>query len=96
VAYRLGAATAFLLRALRLVCLPYFSLPNLLAAEKLVPEFFQEAVTGPALATAVEAQLTDEPRRAMLRERFRAIHLGLRCGGAAQAADAVLKLIGRS
>ncbi|HEX9474800.1 MAG TPA: lipid-A-disaccharide synthase [Steroidobacteraceae bacterium] len=96
VAYRLGAATAFLLRVLRLVRLPYFSLPNLLAAEKLVPEFFQEAVSGPALAAALEAQLADEPRRALLRERFRAIHVGLRCGGAAQAADAVLRLIGRA
>src|SRR5260221_11605045 len=95
VAYRLGAATAFLLRALRLVRLPYFSLPNLLAGERLVPEFFQEAVSGPALAAAVEAQLADEPRRTLLRERFRAIHVGLRCGGAARAADAVLRLIGR-
>ncbi len=93
VAYRLGTATAFLLRALRMVRLPYFSLPNLLAAEKLVPEFFQEAVTGQALADAVQIQLTDAPRRAMLDERFRAIHITLRCGGAARAADAVLKLI---
>ena len=95
VAYRLGAVTAFLLRALRMVRLPYFSLPNLLAAEKLVPEFFQEAVGGATLAAALEAQLADEPRRAMLSARFRAIHVGLRCGGAAQAADAVLRLIGR-
>jgi len=29
----------------------------------------------------------------MLDERFRAIHITLRCGGAARAADAVLKLI---
>src|SRR5258706_1206551 len=70
VAYRLRAATAFLLRTLRMVRLPYFSLPNLLAAEKLVPEFFQEAVTGPALADALQIQLTDAPRRAMLDEPF--------------------------
>jgi lipid-A-disaccharide synthase len=95
VAYRLGAATAFLLRALRLVRLPYFSLPNLLAAEKLVPEFFQEAVSAPALADALRMQLTDAPRRALLAERFRAIHVTLRCGGAAQAAAAVLTLINR-
>jgi len=58
-----------------------------------VPEFFQEAVSGPALADALQIQLTDAPRRAMLDERFRAIHITLRCGGAARAADAVLKLI---
>ncbi|HLQ14113.1 MAG TPA: lipid-A-disaccharide synthase [Steroidobacteraceae bacterium] len=95
VAYRLRAATAFLLRALRMVRLPYFSLPNLLAGEKLVPEFFQGAVSGPALADSLQLQLADASRRAMLSERFRAIHVTLRCGGAAQAADAVLKLINR-
>ncbi len=44
-AYRFGTATALLLRSLRVVRLPYFSLPNLLAGEALVPEFLQEAVT---------------------------------------------------
>jgi lipid-A-disaccharide synthase len=92
VAYRLGAATAFLLRVLRLVRLPYFSLPNLLAGEALVPEFFQDAVTGASLAAAVQAQLGDAARRALLRSRFRAIHESLRQGGADRAAAAVLAL----
>ena len=96
VAYRFNAATAFLLRALRLVRVPHFSLPNLLAGEALVPEFLQEAVSGGRLAAAVEAQLDDAPRRAMLAARFRAIHASLRQGGAAKAADAVLRLIGRN
>jgi lipid-A-disaccharide synthase len=94
VAYRLGAATAFLLRALRLVRLPYFSLPNLLAGEALVPEFFQAAVSGASLAAAVQAQLADAARRALLQSRFRAIHESLRQGGAARAAAAVLALLG--
>ena len=96
VAYRLSAATAFLVRALRLVKLPYFSLPNLLAGEALVPEFFQEMVSGERLAAAVQAQLDDAPRRTMLNARFRAIHASLRQGGAASAAAAVLQLIGTS
>jgi len=96
VAYRLSAATAFLVRTLRLVKLPYFSLPNLLAGEALVPEFFQEAVSGERLAAALQAQLDDAPRRAMLSARFRAIHASLRQGGAASAAAAVLQLIGPS
>jgi len=69
-----------------MVRLPYFSLPNLLAGEKLVPEFFQGAVRGTALADSLQVQLADASRRAMLSERFRAIHVALRCGGAAQAA----------
>ena len=93
VAYRLGWATGFLLRALRLVRLPYFSLPNLLAGEALVPEFFQGAVSGPRLAEALQAQLNDGSRRVMLARRFRAIHESLRQGGAVRAANAVLELL---
>jgi lipid-A-disaccharide synthase len=94
VAYRLSAVTAFMLRALRMVRLPYFSLPNLLAGERLVPEFLQEQVDGPGLAAAVQAQFDDAPRRALLAARFRAIHQSLRQGGADKAAAAVLDLLG--
>jgi lipid-A-disaccharide synthase len=95
VAYRLGSVTAFLVRALRLVRLPYFSLPNLLAGEALVPEFLQEAVSGERLCAALQAELADGPRRAQLAQRFRAIHETLRCDGAQRAADAVLELLAR-
>lgn len=93
VAYRLSALTAWLLRRLRLVKLPYFSLPNLLAGEALVPEFFQQAVTGPALAQAVKTMLDNRARCAALQSRFRLIHASLRRGGAALAAAAVLELV---
>lgn len=95
VAYRLGRATAFLLRVLRLVRLPYFSLPNLLAGERLVPEFLQEAVSGERLSAALQAELADPARREFLARRFRAIHESLRCGGAERAADAVLELLAK-
>jgi lipid-A-disaccharide synthase len=95
VAYRLGALTAFLLRRFRLVKLAHFSLPNLLAGEALVPEFFQEAATPAALAAAVEAQLAPGPARERQLERFRAIHGSLRQGGAARAAEAIATLVGR-
>ena len=94
VAYRLGAMTAFLLRTLRLVKLPYFSLPNLLAGERLVPEFFQGEVSGERLAAAMQAPLNELPQRAALSARFRLIHQSLRQGGAGKAAEAILALIG--
>ena len=94
VAYRLGAMTAFLLRTLRLVKLPYFSLPNLLAGERLVPEFFQGEVSGERLAAAMQSQLEELPQRAALSARFRLIHQSLRQGGAGKAAEAILALIG--
>jgi lipid-A-disaccharide synthase len=96
VAYRVSPVTAFMLRTLRMVRLPYFSLPNLLAGEALVPEFLQESVSGPALAAAALAQLGDPQRRSMLAARFRAIHQSLRQGGADKAAEAVLQLLGAS
>ena len=92
VAYRVSAATAFLVRELGLVKLRHFSLPNLLAGEELVPEFFQEAVTSASLAGALLRQLQDEDNRQRLVRRFGAIHQELRRDGAALAAAAVLEL----
>lgn len=95
VAYRLGVITALLLRALGLVKVPYFSQPNLLAGRRLVPEFFQGAVTPRNLADALEAELADPGRAAGLAREFRRIHEALRMDGARRAADAVLELVGR-
>lgn len=92
VAYRVSAATAFLVRELKLVKVRHFSLPNLLAGEELVPEFFQDAVTPAALADALRRQLQDDDNRQRLVARFRSIHEQLRCNGAALAAKAVLDL----
>ena len=85
VAYRLSPVTAFMLRALRMVRLPYFSLPNLLAGEPLVPEFLQEQVSGAAAGRggAGAAGGCGAARRCSA-TRFRAIHQSLRQGGAAK------------
>ncbi len=93
VAYRVNAATAFLLRQLRLVRLPQFSLPNLLAGRALVPEFFQEAVVPANLCAAVERVLADTAERTLMQQEFDRIHRMLRAGGAAHAADEVLALL---
>lgn len=95
VAYRLGAITALLLRTLGLVKVPYFSQPNLLAGRRLVPEFFQQAVTARHLADALEGELADPARAGELAREFRRIHETLRVDGARRAADAVLELAGR-
>ena len=94
VAYRVGAVTALLLRALRLVRLPYFALPNLLAGEALAPEFLQEAVQPEPMAQALERLLDDaRATRRTCSAAFRAIHESLRQDGAALAAEAVLQLL---
>jgi lipid-A-disaccharide synthase len=95
VAYRVSAVTAFLLRTMKLVKVPYFSQPNLLAGRRLVPEFFQEQVQGVALGTALLQQLEDPTYVRELLEEFARQHRALRCGGAARAAEAILGCIGR-
>ncbi|MFI4865728.1 MAG: lipid-A-disaccharide synthase [Steroidobacterales bacterium] len=93
VAYRAGALTAVLLRTLRLVRLPYFSLPNLLAGTALAPEFFQQAVTSENLCGALERALDDVAYREYLQREFLQVHQSLRAGGAVRAAQAVLRLL---
>jgi lipid-A-disaccharide synthase len=93
VAYRVNAATAFLLRTLRLVRLPQFALPNLLAGRPLVPEFFQEAAVPATLCAAVERVLADTQERTLMQHEFDRIHRMLRAGGAARAAEEVLSLL---
>ncbi|MBV8876148.1 MAG: lipid-A-disaccharide synthase [Gammaproteobacteria bacterium] len=90
VAYRVSALTAFLLRTLRLVKVPYFSQPNLLAGHRLVPEFFQEQVQGAALGDALLKELEDGDHMRELLGEFAAVHRTLRRGGAARAAEAIL------
>ena len=91
VAYRLGALTAFLVR--RLVKVPYFSQPNLLIGRRLVPEFFQEQVTGPVLGEAVLQELQDREGMREMQREFRRVHETLRRGGAERAASAILEYV---
>jgi len=93
VAYRVSALTAFLLRTLRLVKVPYFSQPNLLVGRGLIPEFFQEQVQGAALGDALLQELEDPDHVRELLAEFAAVHRSLRCGGAARAAEAILKCV---
>ena len=92
VAYRLAPLTAFLVRDLKLVKLRHFSLPNLLAGEELVQEFFQQDVRPAALAAGLHRLLTDVTGNAAMRRRFDDIHRVLRRDAAARAASVVLEL----
>ncbi|WP_339510705.1 lipid-A-disaccharide synthase [Pseudomonas sp. RL_15y_Pfl2_60] len=91
VAYRVAPLTFKILS--RMVKSPYISLPNLLAERLLVPELIQDAATPEALAQLL-APLVDGGDEQTL--GFDQIHRTLRCDASAQAADAVLELIGRN
>jgi lipid-A-disaccharide synthase len=96
VAYRVSAVTAFLLRTMGLVKVRYFSQPNLLVGRRLVPEFFQEQVSGAALGEALLQELEDRGHVRELLEEFATVHRTLRRGGAARAAEAILSCAGRA
>jgi lipid-A-disaccharide synthase len=95
VAYKANPITAFLALKLGLVKVPYFSQPNLLAGRALVPELLQGQVTPAALGAALLAELESPAHLAELSAEFRRVHVSLRRGGAARAADAVLGCLGR-
>jgi lipid-A-disaccharide synthase len=73
---------------------PYFSQPNLLVGRRLVPEFFQEAVSGAALGAALLHEIEDARHVSELSREFRKVHELLRRGGAERAATAILELVG--
>ncbi|UTW08752.1 lipid-A-disaccharide synthase [Pseudomonas benzenivorans] len=91
VAYRVAPLTYRILK--RLVKSPYISLPNLLAERLLVPELIQDAATPEALAQHVAPLLEEGEEQT---ESFDLIHRALRRDASAQAADAVLELVGRA
>ncbi|HEX7030604.1 MAG TPA: lipid-A-disaccharide synthase [Gammaproteobacteria bacterium] len=94
VSYRLSAMTYFLVRLLRLLKLPYVSLPNVLAKERIVPECLQGDARADVLGPEVLKLLQDAGARAAQVRVFGEIHATLRCNASARAADAVLELAG--
>lgn len=93
VAYRVSKITEWLVR--RLIRVPYFSLPNLLAGKKLVEEFVQDDVRADTLGRYLLAFLEDPARGQALREQFRTIHQTLRCNAAERAAQAIIECVTR-
>lgn len=92
-AYKLAPATYYTAKHLRLIKRQFFSLPNILAKEALVPELIQDEVDGPALAMAAQNWFTDPGAVSRLQHRFDQIHQQLRCDASSRAAIAVADLL---
>jgi lipid-A-disaccharide synthase len=73
--------------------LPHIGLPNILAGERIVPEFVQDQATPGALANALLELQHDGLAQRRQVEKFREIHVVLRQDTASKAAEAVLKVI---
>ena len=95
VGYRVARGTQVLVRSTGMLRTDRFSLPNVLAGEKLVPELMQEDCTPERLSAAVLAWLRDPAAVAALEPRFRDIHMTLRRDASARAADVVEALVAR-
>lgn len=89
-AYKLNALTYHIAR--RLVKTPFYTLPNILANQLLVPEHIQY-YTADILANDVIERLDNETLRESLIEQFDTIHRGLQIGGSDKAAQAIGQLL---
>ena len=90
VGYRLAPLTYHIIR--RMISIPRIALPNILAADSLVPELIQGALTPQAICGALAAWLDDGPRRVCYVARARGLHETLRVGAAARAAESVFEM----
>jgi lipid-A-disaccharide synthase len=93
VAYKMVPLTYWLVRRLGVSKLPHFSLPNLLAGRKLVPEFVQGQVRADVLGPAVLGALDGTALEPGWYDAFADIHRQLRRDASASAAREVLALV---
>jgi lipid-A-disaccharide synthase len=91
IAYRMSPITFSIAR--RLVKVPYVGLPNLLAQERLVPEFLQNDATPENLSNALLDFFNYPEKTQLLEEKFTFIHQQLRCNASHEAALAIKNLI---
>lgn len=90
VCYRMAPVSYFIIS--RLLQVPYFSLPNLLAGAALVEELVQEQVSEAVLVQRA-TRLLAAAGHASLLHTYRDIHLQLRQDASQKAADAILKIL---
>lgn len=93
-AYRFAPLTAFIFRLFKLMKAKYFTLPNNLANDYLVPELLQEKVTAENIVLEIEQQydLTEEEKRALL-IHFNKIHKTLKQNASKRAAKVLYELL---
>ena len=93
VAYKVAPLTYTLVKGLGMLKVKNYSLPNVLAGERIVPELMQRDCTPQKLAQATLTMLRDGEAMERIGPRFRELHLQLRQDASARAADAVAELL---
>jgi lipid-A-disaccharide synthase len=90
-AYAIGSLSAAIARMIGLRT-EYFTIPNIIAGQELIPEFIQEDMKSESLAQSVWDLLEDKDRREALGRRFATLREELALGADDCAADAVIEL----
>lgn len=91
-AYKVSEFSARIIQIFRLIKAPYFTLPNLLTDEPLIPELIQWAATPDAVAAEVATLLHDAELRASISNEFAKLRSRLALDADRRAAEAVLEL----
>ncbi len=93
VAYRASPMTYFLVRGLGLVKADYFSLPNLLANRRLVPEFLQYEISAETLGQSLLDVMQPGEGQVRRQQEFAALGSRLRRDASRRAADIACELL---
>ncbi|MCA0394219.1 MAG: lipid-A-disaccharide synthase [Proteobacteria bacterium] len=93
VGYRIAPSTYRIVKALGLLKVDRFALPNVLAGTTIAPELMQDQCTPEALAAAIRGWFDDPAAVAALEPVYRDLHLALRRDASASAADAIAWLL---
>ncbi|NNE06392.1 MAG: lipid-A-disaccharide synthase [Xanthomonadales bacterium] len=93
VVYRFSHVTYVIGKSLRLMKSRFFSLPNILAGDALVPELEQYQVNAERIASEAQAWLADPARTAAVMKEFESLHRRLRKDASKSAAQAVAGLL---
>lgn len=93
VGYKLNQATYLMANSLRLVKVEHVAMANLLADERLAPEFIQRRCEPEFLVPAARAFFDDPGRREAVARRYTEIHEQLRTDTNREAAQAVVALL---
>lgn len=92
VVYRVAPLTAFILR--RMVHTPFFSMVNLVAGRRIVPELIQDDFTSAAVAAEVRRLLESPAAREEMKEGLAGVRKSLGSGGAIErAADVFARML---
>ncbi len=79
----------------RLIKVPYIGLPNILANEKIVPEYIQKEVTTTALLGELDEFMSGVKSFSELLIKYEEIHEGLRGGASEKAASQIFRLVSK-